>query len=348
MILINASNLSKGGGLANAISFIQYIIDNNKDGYKVIAHKNVVKGLRNHQNVIECSVENLIGGEWFKLNLLILKLKPTTVYTIFGPAFLINPFIRHISGFAQGHLIYKDSPYFKEISVLEKIKWKIKSFIFRYLFRLSDEFIVESADAGKRLILFLRSKKKIYVLNNAPNELFYRKEIKSNNSVQFIIGLITADYPHKNIPFVIKVAEELIAKNIDVLFKFTLDKKDQYKNLKNIEYLGSAHGSKLVDIYDQCDAIILPSSLETFPGNIIETFLRKKILLGPDLTYLKNLCEGAYVSYEYGNIQDCTRKIIELKKNDYPEAILSRSQTLCESFLSTSQKYNRIDEILQE
>lgn len=349
MVVLNASNLSKGGGLANAVHLINYGLSNWKFDFIVLAHSEVKSHLVQDKRIIECSVNNLLFGDWLKMNRLIVSLKPRIVYTIFGPSIIFIKKSKHIAGFAQGHLIYQDSPYWTEISLFRRFLWSLKWVIFITLFSRVGLLVVESRDAAFRLKGYSLLSDKIKVLNNTPDEVFYKRDRRTKNSAVFTIGLITANYPHKNVEFVVQIAKYFEKSEIhEIDFVFTLMQSEVSSPVTNIKFVGKKHGMNLVDLYDQCDAIIIPSSLETFPGNILEALLREKVIIAPSLPYIISLCGNAFVSYNYGSLNDCISQIIRLKDNiDYRERKLQSGRRLLDTFLTTKDKYVEVEKLLK-
>ena len=154
------------------------------------------------------------------------KYNPEVVFSIFGPTYW-QPKAKHICGFAKPDYIYKDSPYFNQISFFQKLKLKAMEFFHMFDFRNNNEgLITESADVTK--ILQEKVSQKVFTVTNYynqifENEAFWDKKIVIKESEETIKLLtISANYPHKNLAIIKKVIPVLKVNFPEFQFKFFL------------------------------------------------------------------------------------------------------------------------------
>jgi hypothetical protein len=242
--------------------------------------------------------------------------------TIFGPT-LYRPNCKHLVGFAQGHLIYPDSPYWSNTSIFVKLIFRIKSFIFKYLFSYSsDVYHVESDFAKINLSKYLKVDiDKIIVANNYPHIIFdkhhnYFKRLYFNYDDSFIFVVPCAYYPHKNLEIINKIIEYLNFNNFVVKIKFilTLDQdifEKKFIKSEMIVNIGPVSGLDLINLYNNSNALFLPTLLELFPGNYLECMKLGKPILTSDLPFARDICKDAALYFNplradliYKNIKD--------------------------------------------
>ena len=171
----------------------------------------------------------------------------------------------------------------------------------------------------KRLYLsiFLKNTKKIIVQSNfmkkfikkSYNNLKYKIIIdhnlefkklklhkKSVNKKKIKILYPSSMYNYKNHEIIIHLLKSYVLKNIN--FYFTCSKKEfePYKNIKNLYRIDYFDNKNLEKIYNQYDAIIFPSLIESLGLPIIEATQMRMPILVSDLPYSKEI-NSNYIKY---------------------------------------------------
>ena len=120
-ILINASNLKKGGGLQVADSVcccLQHYLQHN---FVVVLSGSLEKTIDkieffSNATIIRYNlpkkIRTILTGHDSFLDRLVRERKIDVVLTIFGPSLWI-PKVLHVSGFARAQCLLLDSPYYK-------------------------------------------------------------------------------------------------------------------------------------------------------------------------------------------------------------------------------------------
>ena len=120
IILINTSNLNKGGGLQVAHSFIHEIRNNTQHEFNLVLStalreqiqtENFTKNFKFFVYSLQPTLLGSITGGNLFLKKLENKIDPDIVFSIFSPTHW-KPKSKHISGYAKPQYIYKDSPFF--------------------------------------------------------------------------------------------------------------------------------------------------------------------------------------------------------------------------------------------
>ena len=256
---------------------------------------------------------------------------PDIVFTLFGPSYWI-PKSKHICGFADGWVYNPNSIVYSRLNFLSRIKRKLlnKYKIYR-LKKESNHYIVETEDAKQKFSKNLNiNLSKISVVSNTYNAVFDKKvlikkipDIFNNNSFKLIT--VSSYYPNKNLEVINKVIK-YIPDKYNVKFYLTLpDKifKQKFNKSDRILNLGTQHISNCPKLYYLCDAMFLPTLLETFTASYLEAMIMNKPILTSNYSFAKNICGSAAEYFDPLKPKDIAKKIINLlnDKNRYKELI---------------------------
>ena len=335
IILINCSNLKVGGGLQVAHSFL-YEIKSNAEHQFVVVLSDFLKYQINqsefpdnfkffHYSIKPSAYKAIFGNDKF-LTDIEDKYNPEVVFSVFGPTYW-QPKAKHICGFAKPDYIYKDSPYFKQLSWFQKLKLKAMEFFHMFDFKNNNEgLITESADVTK--ILQEKVTQKVHTVTNYYNQIFenealWDKKIIINESEETIKLLtISANYPHKNLAIIKKVILVLKENFPEFPFKFylTIDRSEfgiTESNVlnENIEFLGKVAIKQCPNLYSQCDFLFLPTLLECFSASYCEAMFMKKPILTSDLSFATGICGNAAYYFDPIDAEDIANKIVDLASN---------------------------------
>lgn len=331
-ILIDNSNLFAGGGLQVAVSFINdlevlglantyYIVNSPNaatvfDGNKYPDNFHFINLLaKGHANIF------LRARRLLKIE---KDINPDIVFTLFGPSYHKSKCAK-VVGFAIPYIIYPDSPFFKKISVSEKIRYKILSLFKTYFFtRNSDALIFETENAREVFFAKKGFPKKTFTVGNTLNEIFFKAEFWQNlQNVQKTscdILFLTANYPHKNmmiLPQTIKILKQQYRlKNFK--FLITLNAEEVtfpgYCN-DHINFLGKVQLSQIPSLYQKSDMVFIPTLLEVFSATYLEAMYMRKPIIASDLGFSRDICGNSAYFCEPTNPEDYARAIFELAHN---------------------------------
>lgn len=313
-ILINASNLKKGGGLQVADSVCCLL--NKYPEHKfvvVLSHhlQSTFQKIKNYSNVYALiyDLPKTICQALFLRNKfldgLVINNKIDVVLTIFGPA-LWKPRCIHVCGFARAHCVLIDSPYFRNLSYFNRLKEFIKRNIWIWSFnRCSDIYFTENESISLKL-KDLFPKKNIYTVTNYYNQIFdneskWSREIDTGSFSGTTILTISANYPHKNLGIIKEIVNYLVLKYPNFSFRFllTISDIDLYPltdvQREHIIFLGKVPIEECPNLYKQSDIVFLPSLLECFSANYPEAMKMKKPIITSDLDFAHSLCGDAAI-----------------------------------------------------
>lgn len=312
-LLINTAAVLKGGAVQVALSFIESCREFRDHEYHVVVSPALMKlirpeafesnfrfypiGFRPGARVFSLSSHNLFFKE------LETKLKPDCVFTTSGPAYW-RPRAPHLVGFNLPHHVYSDSPFFRSISLREKLKWRLKRLLhFHFFEREADALVAQTDDVANRLRAMFR-RKPVFTVANTYNRYFdvtRRGDSllppSGGGEIRFLI--LSAYHRHKNFEIVNDVVPLLKSRGFHrIRFITTLERELALKVFDAdvsdmIVNVGPIPVSECPNLYRDVDAVFLPSLLECFSANYPEAMVMRKPILTSDLGFARTVCGDA-------------------------------------------------------
>lgn len=332
--LINLSNLHNGGGVQVAISFIHELslmMDKDFSDIHIVTSKEVDRGLKRINTVTQTfghyEVLNTYGLQALRSPLNNRIKNYDLVFTVFGPNYLRVKAKKNIVGFAQAWIIDFNNPVLNKLSLLNRSKLWTK-FNLQWLFFLrSDHYIVELEHVKEKLKQIKKvPDEKIDVVYNTVSSLYLDKKkwcpIALNKSKQQLsLGIVSRDYPHKNLDILPKVAQSLqLNHNLLVHFYTTLNDDEWSKrDLSFKEYVstvGSLSPEECPSFYQQVDGVIFPSLLECFSATPLEAMVMEKPLFASDRGFVRDVCHNYAIYFDPLDADDIAFKIANYFQSD--------------------------------
>lgn len=366
-VLINAANIHSGGGLQAVSSFI-YELSNMVDEEVYLLHIVVSREVSNElynlgldsQVFAYYEIIDTFGLKAFfsKLNKIIKEYD--VVFTVFGPNYLRVKSEIEIVGFAQLWILNFNNPISKDMSFLSRNILRVK-FYFQWLFFLrADHYIVELEHVKKSLVENKGvDSKNISVVYNTVSSLYKDKSkwqsvrIKKNQE-EISLGIVTRDYPHKNINILPMVAEVLETKhNLKVHFYTTLNDAEWATKgaffKKYVSTVGSLSPDQCPSFYEQIDAVVFPSLLECFSATPLEAMVMSKPLFASDRGFVRDVCGDHAVYFDPLDADDIAFNIANYFKADTERAEqLEQARDHALGFSSAKGRAEQYLEIIQQ
>ena len=102
------------------------------------------------------------------------------------------------------------------------------------------------------------------------------------------------------------------------------------------------------EIYRECDAVILPSSLESFSNTIAEAWAMQKPLVISDLDWARSCCGEGAVYIRYRDSDDIARKLIMLKESpEYAKAIIEAGRRMQSTYPTSRERFAQYLELIE-
>lgn len=327
VILVNVSNIRRGGAIQVALSLLHEIRLNDKYRFHIILSnclKNRIDRSAYGHNFtfyeyeIEAGIYKGFFGKDTFLETLEKKIEPNCVFTVFGPSYWV-PKSPHLIGFAQAQYIYDRLLHFPQLSFKQKVIHYLKKGIKLYNFRRKDpNYWVETSEVEKRLkSVFKLAKNKISVITNTVHPIF--DNYKINEKYRFIADVecfkfvtISAYYPHKNLEILSQIIPLLKKQNVNCKFFLTLDNA-AFKRLKNVEdyvvNLGPIPIEDCPTVYKFTDCLFLPTLLECFSCSYAEAMKMEMPIITSDLPFAHSICESSALYFNPLSSVDVVEKI---------------------------------------
>ena len=148
-----------------------------------------------------------------------------------------------------------------------------------------------------------------------------QKQITEKKYGEFRLLTLSAYYIHKNIE-IIKPVLALLSERLkeDIRFVLTLP-DDTYELLftkeeqKCIYNVGSVPMSECASLYEECDAMFLPTLLECFSASYPEAMAMGKPILTSDLGFARTVCADAALYFDPIDPSDISQKITRISQD---------------------------------
>lgn len=349
--------MKQGGALQVAHSFL-YEINHDFNHEFAIVISDKLAGLVNVEEfssnfkffnyTIEPSLLKAFTGKDSFLNKVEKEFRPDRVFSVFGSTYW-KPSVKHVCGFAKPAYIYKESPYFDQLIIKQKIELAFMEFVHMYDFKYFNSMLItENADVSNRL----RKKvsQEVVTVSNTFNQVFKdekqwdRTLMLHTENIDIKLLTIAANYPHKNLAIIKSVIP--ILRNLYPSFRFKfylsvtmddfgMDSKDSCN--ENVEFLGNVKINQCPWLYSQCDFLFLPTLLECFSASYCEAMYMKLPILTSDLSFARGICGDAAIYFNPINANDIAHAIYDLAKNKIKQNLLIEAGEAQLLSLETSQ-----------
>ena len=337
-LIVNVSNNLGGGGLQVALSFLEECKNFGEHVFHVFAGPSVAE---------QFDTDDLPKHfRWYRvpplpfyrfhryLSALERKIRPDAVFSVFGPSYW-RPRAPHLVGFAQGHYIYPDAPFWNFLPFRARLTWRLKKQVHLCFFsRDADALVCETEDASERLQRLFPDKR-CFTVSNTCGAQFTVAEQTAFSGIEpafregvFRLLTVSKAYPHKNLEIIGPVLDRLEAKGIDkVHFLLTVSQADYERMFAprywgRVSTLGPVPVCECPAVYRLCDAVFLPSLLECFSANYPEAMASGKPILTSDLGFAHTVCGDAALYFDPVSPADIANTVERLMKNKELQDVL--------------------------
>ena len=362
-IIINTSNLQKGGALQVALSMLNEANKNTDHQFFAFLGRESSKVINEEEfdnlSFYHCNIHPTDSiFSFFKFNRILSnweqEISADRVITIFGPCYW-KPKAKHIMGFANGYLLYEDTYFFTKYPVHKSISYRLKKILHQlFLKREAQLYWTETQDSKIRLSRFLsRNENAVVVASNNASNYFREKELAELDKLTpknyFRLVYVSSYYQHKGFEILKEIVDILNVNNQQIELVVTLNDKDYdqcFVDSKGVINIGPVHPKYCPSIYDSSDVVIIPSLLETFSASYPEAMISNKPIITSDLPFARDICEEAALYFDPSNPQSAVDHIVNLmnSKELYKEQVKFGNERVLEFDLPE----NRFDKILNK
>lgn len=331
-VVIDVSNIKVGGGIQVALSFINYLLEEQqqKIHFHFVLSTKVFEQIKNKEQLVNYNVINT--GFWtlnpFSKSRTLFRSvirDADLVFTLFGPSFWGNC-NKHLVGFANAWIVTPNTHAYYKYPPIKRLIVRLKNYVLGKLLYTGKRFYVtETKDIkDKFLNYFGANEEQIKVV---PNSLPY---MYSNEPISIDVGLpslkehykfltISANYPHKNLSVIEDVGHELFKKNLKFIFFVTMTEeayKSSSNSFKKYTYnLGVIDVEECPSYYASADALFLPTLLECFSVSYLEAMFCKLPIATSNYDFAKEICGDAAIYFNPLSPLDIAEKLETLITN---------------------------------
>lgn len=305
-LLINASNLHVGGGVAVATSFVSHL-STSVHARKILVVASSAVDLNLRSLGIDVStfkayiIHNSFVWSSIKTFLLLNRLNPKAIFTVFGPVYFPIIGSYHVMGLADPYLIYPDNYYLRlSSSILDRFFYRCYILIKSLFIPRTAHIIFETSAAEASF----RSSRPVFRSNVVPSGYhdvhlspkswtpIAFPEDHSPSSIK--LGLISKFYPHKDlqiIPAILEILNDRLS--FAAVFFCTLSedefRKSKLSVSKYILNVGPLTLAQCPTFYSHLDGVLFPSLLESYSAVVPEAFVHQKPLFVSDIPCIRDV-----------------------------------------------------------
>lgn len=311
-VLINASNLHAGGGVAVASSVVAALagMQDTASSFTVLASTEVAQNLNRMGASLESfrfipfDTHGLSGALWKKP----VRVRDfDIVLTIFGP--LYSPVVgaKNVMGFAQPWVAYPHNSAYGLLSTLERMRTRLKYEVVAGFFASADALIVEQEGVRGALMERRRFRgKQIFVVPNVVDSLHFDKSrwipvTLPPRSGKLRLGVVSRSYPHKNLGIFPNVQRSLRENHgIEAEFLVTMTESEfaecsvEFREV--IANFGALDLAEVPSFNSQLDGVVLPTLLECYSATPIEALAARAPLFASDRPFIRDTV-GEHANY---------------------------------------------------
>lgn len=316
IIFINGLSAKAGGGKSIMTNYLNLLSKStDADRYIILApDKNAFQHL-NSSRIEVYSLPKIFSNKLFfpivysyVLPYILNKKKVDIVFNLADVP--IKTYKKQVFLFDWPYAVYPKSEVWKMMGLADYLVKKSKLYYFKKFAKYIDVLIAQT-DTMRKHLISLYGIQNIEVIPNAVSlDNLYGGVVKNYNFPSgFKFLYLTHYYPHKNIEIFLEIAKRIKAQNLEFKLITTLDPK-QHKDarkflceikelgLENIILnLGAVSMENVPSLYKQCDALLMPTLLESFSGTYVEAMYHRKPILTSKYDFAKDVCQNAAVYF---------------------------------------------------
>ena len=366
-ILINASNLKKGGGLQVADSISKSLNQFPQHNFIVVLSTFFPKTgteIEHYANVkvytynVKNNIQTLILGRDEFLDGLVEQHKIDVVMTVFGPS-RWNPRCTHLSGFALSFLVMPESPYFQRIDWKEKLKANLRNKLWEVYFRRSAKyFFTENPMISERVEKLFKGSK-VFTATNYYNQVFDQPEEWVEHPLPKFDGIsllnISTPYPHKNLNIAIDILGLMTERHPDLRLRFvyTIDESDMpqlpTEMRDNFLFIGRVNVDECPSLYQQCEISFQPTLLECFTASYPEAMRMARPIVTTSMAFAQGLCGKAAAYYSPLNADEAAEAIYKVATDvEYREQLVEAGKEQLKTYDTYDERAKKLIGLCEE
>lgn len=249
----------------------------------------------------------------------------------------------------SAHLVISLKNDFISYTLKQKVKLFIEKKLIKFSMRLFfiNKIIVQTN--------FMKEQFKVIYNDIVPLEVIPSGTSFSDTNSKYIFYpgdalaffVPTSSAKHKNNRHIIDVSQALKEKNMNIKFYLTIPSNDQLsieikeKSLTNNVFLiGKLTRDEVKSYYENCDAIFLPTLLESFCLPYLEAIYHRKYVLTSDFSFSREVCGDSGIYFNPININSTINAIRIFQNIDKPRILDKKIKN--EYLISWEESFKRL------
>lgn len=277
------------------------------------------------------------------------SIQPDCVFTTSGPSYW-RPHAPHLIGYNLPHYIYRDSPFWQRVGFRERLQFNLKGMLIQWFFRRdADAYVVQTDDVNQRLQAFI-GKTDVHTVSNTCSAAYYNShrceaKLPPRSDGVFRALTLSALYTHKNLEIIRAVVDEFRRRDRSApQFVLTIEQTD-YDSVFGKSYteevvtVGPVPPSECPSLYEECDAMFLPTLLECFSASYPEAMILQKPILTSNLGFAQTVCQDAALYFDPLNASDIADQFKRLMDSDgLRDDLIEKGNQRVKTFNSAHQR----------
>jgi glycosyltransferase involved in cell wall biosynthesis len=372
-VLLNLTNLVKGGALQVAVSFVANAV-RDRDIVWVMALSESVLGelgpIVSPSEAVQCEAfSRSPASSWrarIRLRQLVQDIEPNAVFSLFGPAYVdfSHP---HLMGFANAWVTHPTALAYAVLPPVRRIKARLGRAYRISWAKRADAWVTESEYARSQIATcFGVEQSRISVVKNSCSDHFHRHRRRvvapPPAPLPLRILVLSAYYPHKNLEIIPRVARELESQLHGRPFEFVLTiatDSAHYQALKQeagrlgvtdrLTSVGPVSVEAAPALYEHCHMTFMPTLLETSSAVFPESMAMGLPIVTTDLPFNRDACRDAAAYFDAMDPKAAAGAILHLLEDRMEWSGLVRSgKVILETLPTQRQRYEGYKTAMQQ
>lgn len=375
-ILLNFVPLKSGGGLQVGLDFVHQakLHGAAHTWYLVATAGTALSRIEPQANFVVAQLvsRNRLARLWFEYfgcGRLTRRIRPDVIYTQFGPHWPGAHAFVNVVGCAYSNLVYPEVDFWDRLDAPRRWLKKGIDRMRKRRLRQADVVVFETDDLAARAVRVLGlDGARVHVVRPSISSLVNPMAAHAKTRercralpVGFRVLLLSTYNPNKNIELLAEVAKVLADEHgdKDTVFIITLPpdaattrsilaKADRLGVASRVHNFGPVDHEGCTEIYRCCDAVILPSQLESFSNTIAEAWIMERPLLVSDMEWARALCGDGAAYFRFGDSHDAAARIDEIKRNEpLRRDLVARGRSVLASYPTADLRFRRYLDIIE-
>jgi glycosyltransferase involved in cell wall biosynthesis len=370
MMIINFLPISSGGGLQNALSFINELSEKSPKSCVFIVRQNsLIEQAALKKNFEVLSVKKgLFNRVKFELTARSLFMKQDVCFTFFGPPILsLIRYTHNINGFAYSNLLYPNLDFWWFQSWHKRARSKLIDWYRKHSMSFADEIIYETKVLKDRALIDpILKNVKSHVVKMAASSLVGLDKVdhldsnfdEIKNLVGFKLLFLAGAQPNKRIKEFLQTLAILNHQSDHKFFIIlTMNSESSYYHsikkhaiqlgvLEFVVNLQTILPNDVSTLIHHCDAMVNVALLESFSNNFIEAWSMNKPLIVSDSDWANESCGSAALYIDIGKPDKVAKKIYQLLSD--PKQQIQNGILELEAFPTAKQKTLNYMKIIED